>query len=163
MQRKAQRFRTHHRIIQGGFLNHDVSKRVLELRTSHFQCHIKYCKECFNYTTIYHKHFHGNVSSQYNSVMKYCGRQNNRIYCWVETEETVHKGDENSTEWWIRIFMWMSNARNVSNKRSSFYTLILKDVNWITYMRCVFKNLCHKNPWQYTQKQGSSNICNWYW
>ena len=98
MQRKARCVNTHHRIIQGGFSNHEVSKRVLELRTSHLQWYIKYCKECFKYTTIYHKHFHGNVSSQYMSSMTYCGRQNKRIYCCLESEETIHKGDECSTE-----------------------------------------------------------------
>jgi len=99
MQRKAQRVRTHHRIIQGVLLNHDVYKRVLELRTSHFQWYIKYCEECFNCTTIYHRQFHGNVSSQYKSLMKYCGRQNKKIYCSLESEETIHKGDESGNEW----------------------------------------------------------------
>jgi hypothetical protein len=145
MQRNARCVRTHHRIIQGVcFLNHDVPKRVLQLRTYNFQWYIKYCKECFNYTTIYHKHFHENVSSQYKSLMKYCWRQNKRIYCCLDT---IHKSDESSTEWWIRIFMWMSNARNVSNKRTSFYTLY-KDLeacklNYV-YAMCFreVKNLC---------------------
>ena len=71
------------------------------------------------------------------------------------------------------VVLIMHGHTNIEFKGKNFFLYVIKTlkfVNWITYMRCVFakwriyvKIVIKKSPWKYTQKQGSSNTCNWYW